>query len=50
MLVSSILKQPLNICIYILFQILFHYRVLQDIEYSVLSCVVGPCYLPILYT
>ena len=49
-LVSSILKQPLNICIYILFQILFHYRLLQDIEYSVLSCVVGHCYLSILYS
>ena len=29
--------------------ILFHYRLLQDIEYSSLFCTVGPCWLSILY-
>ena len=32
-----------------MFQIIFHYRLLQDIEYSFLCYVVGPCCLPILY-
>ena len=36
--------------IYILFQIIFHYRLLQDNEYSSLCYVVGPPCLPILYT
>ena len=31
--------------IYILFQILSHYRLLQDIEYSSLCYTVGPCWL-----
>ena len=35
---------------YILFKILFHYRLLQDIEYSSLCYTVGPCWLSILYT
>ena len=34
--------------IYILMQILFHYGLLQDIEYSSICCTVGPC-LPISY-
>ena len=34
---------------YILFQILFPYRLLQDIEYISLCYTVGPCCLPILY-
>ena len=37
------------IYISILFQILFHYRLLQDIEYSSLCHTVGPCWLSILY-
>ena len=37
------------IYIYILFNILFHYDLLQDIEYSSLCYTVGPCCLPILY-
>ena len=43
------------VCVYIylyislLFQILFHYSLLQDIEYSSLCYTVGPSYLPILY-
>ena len=35
--------------IYILFLVLFHYRLLQDIEYSSLCYTVGPCCLSILY-
>ena len=34
----------------ILFQILFPYRLLQNIEYSPLCYTVGPCFLSILYT
>ena len=36
--------------IYILFPILFHYGLLQDIEYSSLCYTVGPCCLSVLYT
>ena len=32
-----------------LFQILFPYRLLQNIEHSSLCCIVGPCCLSILY-
>ena len=35
---------------YILFQILFLYRLLQDIGYSSLCCAVGPCCLSTLYS
>ena len=54
-LVSGVQKSESDIymCIYIhidiLFQILFHYRLLQDIEYSSLCCTVGPGCLSILY-
>ena len=34
--------------IHILFQILFHYRLLQGIEYSSLCYTVGPCWLSVL--
>ena len=34
--------------IYILFQIIFHYSLLQDIEYRSLCYTVGPCWLSIL--
>ena len=37
------------IYILILFQILFHYRLLQDIEYSSLCYTVGPCCLFYIY-
>ena len=37
------------IYIYILFQTLFHYRLLQDIEYSSPCYTVGPCCLSVLY-
>ena len=35
--------------IYTLFQIIFHYRLLKDIEYSSPGYTVGPSCLPILY-
>ena len=35
--------------IHILFNIPFHYGLLQDTEYSSLCYTVGPCCLPILY-
>ena len=38
------------IYIYILFQIILHYRLLQDIEYSPLCFTVNPCCLSILCT
>ena len=34
---------------YIFFQIIFHHRLLQDTQYSLLCFTVNPCYLPILY-
>ena len=37
-----------NRCVYVLFQILFPYRLLQNIEYSFLRYAVGPCLLSIL--
>ena len=46
-LLSSI--QQSDSYIYILFQIVFHYRLLQDIEYSSLCYTVNPCCLPLLY-
>ena len=47
MLVSGFQQSDSIIHIYILFQIHFHYRLLQDIEYSSLCYTVGPCYLSI---
>ena len=48
---NSILHTYVCVCmhIYILFQILFHYRLLQDTEYSSVCYTVGPCCLSILY-
>ena len=37
------------VCVCILLQILFHCRLLYDIEYSSLCYTVGPCCLPVLY-
>lgn len=37
--------QQSNSIIYILFQILFHHRLLQDIEYSFLGYIIETCYL-----
>ena len=39
------------VCVYIhiLFHILFHYYILQDMEYSALCYTVGPCWLSILH-
>ena len=44
-------KKKKNIYIYThtLFQIFFHYKLLQDIEYSSLALTVGPYCLSILY-
>ena len=38
------------VCVCVLFQILFPYSLLQDIEYSSLHSIVGPSCLSILYT
>ena len=38
------------VCIFFLFQILFPYMLLQDIEYSSLCCTVGPCWLCFLFS
>ena len=45
-------KPDIYIYIYIFFffHILFSYRVLQDIEYTTLYYIVGPCWLSVLYT
>ena len=48
-LVSVVQQNDSIICIYIHFHILFHYRLLQDIEYDSLCYTVGPCCLSILY-
>ena len=37
------------VCVCVFFFSLFHYVLLQDIEYSALCYAVGPCYLSILY-
>ena len=42
---SEPLGKPGKWFIYISFQSLFHYRLLQDIEYSSLYYTVGPCWL-----
>ena len=47
MLVSGV--QQSDSVMYILFKILFHDGLLQDIEYSSLCFTVGPCWLSILY-
>ena len=49
MLVSGVQQSDSVIHTYILFQILFPYRLLWVIEYSSLCYVVGPCWLSILY-
>ena len=43
MLVSGIQQSDSVIHIYIVFQIIFHYRLLLDIEYSSLCYTVAPC-------
>ena len=49
-LVSGEEQNDLVIHIYIyFFQILFQFRLLQDIEYSSLYCTQGPCQLSVLY-
>ena len=51
---SSFKGREINLCplmevIQILFWVLCPYRLLQNIEYSSMWYIVGPCYLPILY-
>ena len=50
-LVSSVQQSDsvVHIHTYFLFQIIFHYALLQDTEKSSLCCTVGPCCLLILY-
>ena len=38
------------VSIYILFQILFHYRLLQDIKYSSLCYTIGPYVIYFIYS
>ena len=47
-LVSDIQRSDSDVCVY-LFQILFLYRLLQNINYRSLCYIVGPCWLSILY-
>ena len=47
MLVSVV--QQSDAIIYVMKKIFFHYRLLQDIEYSYLCYALGPCCLPVLY-
>ena len=51
MLVSSVKRSDsvIHTYIYILFQILFPYRLLQNIECSSLCYTVDPCWLSVLY-
>ena len=49
---DSVIHTYINIYIYIyiyFIQILFSFRLLQNIEYSALYYTVGPCWLSILY-
>ena len=48
-LISAVQKSDSVIHIYVLFHILFHYGLSQDIEYSSLCFTVGPCCLSVLY-
>ena len=48
-LISAVQQSDSVIHTYILFHILFHYGLSQDIEYSSLCYPVGPCWLLILY-
>ena len=47
-LVSGVQQSDLLIPIYIFFQIIFHYRLLKNTEYSSLCYIVTPCCLSIL--
>ena len=51
-LVLGVQKSGSDKCVYIcvLFQILFHDRWLQDVEYGSPWCAVGPCWWSVLYT
>ena len=45
----QVYNRLIQLYIYIFFQILSHYRLLQGIEYSSLGYIVGPCCLSLLY-
>ena len=49
MLVLGVQPSDLVLNINLLFQILFHYGLLQDIDYTSLCYIVGACCLSILY-
>ena len=49
MLISVVQQNDSVIHMYILFHILFHYDLSQDIEYSSPCCIVGPCCFSIQY-
>ena len=45
---SKVIWLYLYLCVYIFFQIIFHYRLLQDVEYSSMCYTVNPYHLLIL--
>ena len=45
--ISKVIQLYIYMCI--LFQVLFHYKLLKDIEYSSLCYTVGPCCLPVFF-
>ena len=47
---NSVMYIYTHIYLYIIFRILFHYRLWQTIEYSSLCYIVGPGWLSVLYT
>ena len=47
--ISSFIYVKITELLYGLFQIILPHRLLQDIKNSSLCCIVGPCYLSILY-
>ena len=49
LLISAVRQSDSVIHIYIVFYIIFHYGLSQDIEFSFLCYTVGPCCLSILY-
>ena len=48
-LISAVQQRDSVVPMYILFHVLFHYGLSQEIEYGSLCSTVGPCYLFILY-
>ena len=48
--ISGVQQSDLAIYTHLFFQILFHYKLLHNIEYSSLCYTVNPCFLSLLYT